>query len=351
MELWLIRAGANGEFEQRFWDEKRVYLTWDSLAENLANFPDRQAIQEHLEVVFPDEKSNRLKNHSSQIWPFVGKMKVGDWFVLPSKTQPVVHVGKITSDFQYSPEAPERFRYWRSVEWIATEVPRSHFGQDLLYSFGAFMTICRIHRNNALKRIQVMASNNWSAETLSDVLNLKSTRISSEDDNDEVSDDATENLDLVDIARQQVIRAIESNFKGHDLTKLVSAILKAQGYTLWQSPAGADGGADILAANGAMGFGSQTICVEVKSESNPIDRPTVDKLLGAMSKFNADHGLFVAWGGFKNTVQKELATSFFRLRLWSQDDLLNELFAVYDKLDDDIKVKLPLKRTWIVVPE
>jgi hypothetical protein len=25
----------------------------------------------------------------------------------------------------------------------------------------------------------------------------------------------------------------------------------------------------------------------------------VDKLLGAMTKFNADQGLFVAWGGFK----------------------------------------------------
>ena len=92
-----------------------------------------------------------------------------------------------------------------------------------------------------------------------------------------------------------------------------------------------------------MGFGSQTICVEVKSGTGTVDRPTVDKLLGAMSKFNADHGLFVAWGGFKQNVQKDMASSFFRLRLWSQDDLLDELFAVYDKRDDELKAQLPLK--------
>ena len=43
---------------------------------------------------------------------------------------------------------------------------------------------------------------------------------------------------------------------------MVTAILNAKGYTTWQSPEGADGYADILASNGAMGFGDQTICVE-----------------------------------------------------------------------------------------
>src|SRR5690606_30320047 len=137
---------------------------------------------------------------------------------------------------------------------------------------------------------------------------------------------------------------------GHALTDLIAAILRAQDYTVWQSPEGSDGGADILASNGgSMGFGSERICVEVKSGTGTVDRPTVDKLLGAMSKFNADHGLFVAWGGFKQNVQKDMASSFFRLRLWSQDDVLDELFAVYDKLDDELKAQLPLKRVWTVV--
>ena len=67
-----------------------------------------------------------------------------------------------------------------------------------------------------------------------------------------------------------------------------------------------------------------------------------------MTKFNTKQGLFVAWGGFKSNVQKELASSFFRVRLWTQNDLLNQIFLNYEKLNDDIKAELPLKRIWII---
>jgi restriction system protein len=86
----------------------------------------------------------------------------------------------------------------------------------------------------------------------------------------------------------------------------------------------------------------------VKAESTPIDRPTVDKLLGAVTKFGAQEGLFVSWGGFKSNVQKELAPSFFRVRLWSRKELLEQLFAHYDSLDADLRAELPLKRIWTV---
>lgn len=91
--------------------------------------------------------------------------------------------------------------------------------------------------------------------------------------------------------------------------------------------------------------------MEVKSESSPIDRPTVDKLLGAVSKFGADEGLFVSWSGFKSNVQKELAASFFKVRLWTQKELLEQLFVHYDHLDEDLKAELPLKRVWMVAAQ
>jgi len=142
-----------------------------------------------------------------------------------------------------------------------------------------------------------------------------------------------------------------ARFKGHGLTRLVEAILKAQGYTTYRSPEGADGGADILAGAGPLGFGAPRLCVEVKSENSPIDRPTVDKLLGAVSKFGAQEGLFVSWSGFKTNVQKELAASFFRVRLWSQTELLEALFANYEQLDADLRAELPLKRIWTVATQ
>lgn len=347
MELWLTRAGSHGEFEQRFLDEGRIYLTWDGLSLSLAALSSREALLECLEHTYPDEKLKRLQNHSSQIWPFAKTMQIGDWVILPSKKQPVVYVGKITGNYVHHPDGPDPFFHWRSVEWFGQEIPRSHFGQDLLYSFGAFMTICRIRRNNALERLQAMHKSGWKPENIKSL--VQHTGNTATGELDAATDDEGYAFNLSELAKQQVVALIEQKFKGHELTRLVASILQAQGYTTWQSPEGADGGADILASNGMMGFGSQTICVEVKSGTGTVDRPTVDKLLGAMSKFNANHGLFVAWGGFKQNVQKDMASSFFRLRLWSQDDLLNELFSVYDKLDDELKAQLPLKRVWTVV--
>lgn len=347
MELWLNRAGSHGEYEQKFLEEGRIYLTWDGLSDDLSDLNSRGELIVRLEQVYPDEKPKRLQNHSSQIWPFAKTMQKGDWVVLPSKKQPVIYVGRITGDYTHHPQGPDPFYHSHTVEWFGQEIPRSHFGQDLLYSFGAFMTICRIRRNNALERLKAMHKNGWQAETVRS--SLQHSGKAGDQDMDDVSGDEEFEFNLAELAKQQVVSLIEQKFKGHGLTRLVAAILKAQGYTVWQSPEGADGGADILASNGMMGFGSQTICVEVKSGTGTVDRPTVDKLLGAMSKFNAEHGLFVAWGGFKQNVQKEMASSFFRLRLWSQDDLLEELFAVYDKLDDEFKAQLPLKRVWTVV--
>ena len=110
---------------------------------------------------------------------------------------------------------------------------------------------------------------------------------------------------MEELAADRIERLIEARFKGHGLTALVEAILRAEGYTTYRSPEGADGGADILAGGGELGFGRPQICVEVKSGSDPVDRPTVDKLIGAGQKFGAETCLFVSWGGFRPNVQKD----------------------------------------------
>lgn len=342
MTVWLIRAGSQGQFEQKFLNENRVYVTWDGLNVDLSAMASREELLEALAVNDPDAKPKKLMNHASQVWPFAHVIREGDLVVLPSKTQPVIYIGTIKSAYQYDGKASDPFFHWRSVEWLPEAVPRSHFSQDLLYSFGAFLTICRIQRNNAEARLNAMAANGWQPENQKQIVG-NTTESSDEDANDEQAES-----DLETLGNSQIVKLIEARFKGHKLTRLVSAILAAQGYTCWQSPEGADGGVDILAAAGPMGFGEQQICVEVKSGDGLIDRPTVDKLIGAMTKFNASQGLFVAWGGFRNNVQKELASSFFRVRLWTQQDLLEQLFIYYDKLDDDIKAELPLKRIWTV---
>jgi restriction system protein len=344
MAVWLIRAGSHGEYELKFVEESRVYVTWADLDVNLGKLADRSELTKAMTQRYPDTKPRAIANWVSQVWPFAHDIAKSDLVILPLKTQRAIQIGEVTGDYHFEPEGPSPFFHWRPVKWIGEAVPRAHFGKDLLNTFGAFMTICRVQRNNAEARLAAMRGAGWKPES---VAALTKAHVVTFDE----SATETEDIDLEEAARDQIAQLITARFKGHGLTRLVEGILKAQGYITYRSAEGPDGGADILAGAGPLGFGSPRLCVEVKSESSPIDRPTVDKLLGAVTKFGAQEGLFVSWSGFKTNVQKELAASFFRVRLWTQKELLEALFAQYDNLDDDLKAELPMKRIWTVAAQ
>ena len=78
-------------------------------------------------------------------------MKLGDIIIVPLKSQPAIQIGEIDGEYQFNADGPDPYYHWRSVKWIGEAIPRANFGQDLLYSFGAFMTIFRVQRNNAEK--------------------------------------------------------------------------------------------------------------------------------------------------------------------------------------------------------
>lgn len=340
MKIWLVRAGGSGEYENKFLLEDRVFVTWDGYSNDISKLESQDELRQSLAQYYPDVKPGAIKNWASQIWPFGHRMQVGDWIVLPSKKKGSIHFGKISGKYQFHPEGPDPFFHSRAVEWFATDIPRSNFDQDLLYSFGAFMTICRISRNNAEHRLQQMAENNWKSK-VSDVTD------SSPDDASE-SEGGIAGTDVERYAKDQIVKFIAARFTGHSLARLVEAILEAQGFFVHRSPEGPDKGVDLLAASGPLGFESPRICVQVKSGDTPVDRPTLDQLVGAMQNFGADRGLLVSWAGFKSTVDKEIPAQFFRVRVWDQDQLIDELLEAYPNLDEELRAELPFKRVWSV---
>lgn len=267
-------------------------------------------------------------------------MKPGDWVVLPRKETALIAVGEITGPYEYDSKAVEPYRHRRAVKWMNKEVPRSSFGQDLLYSFGAFMTVCAITRNDAEKRVRAMPGRGWKSEP---GLSPPAPGVAAEG--------AEALVDLELLASDQIASLIIARYQGHGLARLVEAILRAQGYTTFRSPEGADKGVDILAATGPLGFGQPRICVQVKSGDSQVDRPTLDQLVGAMANFKADRGLLVSWGGFKASVEREVANQVFTVRLWDRGALIGEILSHYDALPDELRAELPLKRIWTVAAE
>jgi restriction system protein len=345
VRVWLVRAGRHGEREQFAIDHDCALVGWQDLGD-LSQVADREELIEALRASSPDASDKKLSNHAAQLGAFLWKIEVGDVVVLPLKSTPALALGRVTGAYAYRPEFPADARHTRPVEWLRTDLPRSVVGQDLLYSLGAFLTVCEIKRNGAASRFSSILSSGKDPGAAS----LVSPGPGPTGDGDDV-DEETAPLDVEQVARDQVRAFIAERFTGHDLARLVEAILRAQGFFTYRSPAGADGGIDVLAGGGPLGMEPPRICVQVKSGDSPVDVKVVRELQGVLSSVNAKQGLLVAWAGLTKPADTEARSQFFRIRVWTADDVIEAATSVYDALEDDVQAELPLKRIWIAVPE
>jgi restriction system protein len=335
MAVWLVRAGSHGEQEQAALDKKVVTIAWNELPD-LSAVQSREAMADLYRSAHPGDSTARVANAVGQLWGFRGRIKEGDLVVLPLKTRSAIAIGRVMGPYRYRTDLDEGVLHTHSVEWIKTDLPRTTFDQDILYSFGAFMTVCQISRNNAEERIKaILAGKKMPPPTL-------------QEDEDE---EQVEALDIDQAARDQILAHVQSKFAGHKLANLVDAVLQAEGYLTKVSPPGPDGGVDILAGSGPMGFGSPRLCVQVKSSSSPADVSVLRGLQGILENFHAEQGLLVSWGGYKTSLTNEARQSFFKIRLWDSGDLLRAILKNYDKFPDELKAELPLKRIWALVLE
>lgn len=329
MSVWLCRAGRYGEHEARFLEENKIFYTFDEIGVSLASFGSRRDLQEYFLAVAPATKENAARVYAGQGYVFCNEMNVGDWVITPSKTSPgLLRFAEVSGEYEFDGNAEDNYRHARSVKWFA-EMHREQFDQEIQSALGALMTICKIKQEERIKRAVSSFLDG------ADCTNVFTT--------------SSPNLEFlsIDAISEYIIR----NFKGHGLARIVEEILKAKGFAVFRSPKGADHGVDLLASSGSLGFASPKICVQVKSTEDAVERVVLDQLIGTMTNVGAEYGLLVSWGGFKSSIIRDIPMQFFKVRLWSRMEIINELLQCYDLLGDELKQEIPLKRIWVLDKE
>lgn len=318
MPVWVVHAGVHGEFEQFAIDNSVVGIRF-GLTQSVTDFPSREALRQHIQ-------NNSAAN---QLWRFAHGVNVGETVVLPGHEIPrVVAVGRITGPYRYEPDWP--YPHILPVEWAAVDIPRINFDQDLLYSFGGLLTVFQVNRTNAQERIDQVVLRH-RGEGIADIPAAA-----------ELADDGDNPVDWDEVITDQIIERIRQKFTGHRLEYLVAEILKAQGYTTSRTGRGADGGIDIVAGKGEMGFAEPRLCVQVKSVTAAVDVDVYRGLQGILGNVGANHGLLVSLSDFTRNVRRENERSFFQIRLWGSDELVKNLVDTYDKLPSEIRADIPL---------
>jgi restriction system protein len=340
--VYLARAGGSGEDENYALDHSVAIVGFNEYP-SLASAKDYDDILELVKAAKPELKPRAAGNYAGQLWAFALAMKEGDIVVLPRKLTSQVALGRVTGPYKYA-QVGGVWRHVRPVEWVRTDVPRTVFGQDLLHSFGAFMTVCNIARNQADQRVVAVLAGKPDPGFISAPGKTTKPELVAGDD------DAVGH-DLALAAHDQIVAHIQSRFHGHALANLVNAVLRADGWTTKLSPPGPDGGVDILAGRGTLGLDAPRLCVQVKSQNSPADVTVYRALQGSMQSFKAEQGLLVCWGGFNKVVLNEAKQGHFTVRLWDSRDLVEAIYRTYESLPAEIQAELPLKRAWMLVQE
>jgi Uncharacterized conserved protein len=345
---WVVRAGVSGERD--LWAlENNVAGGGFIEFPDLTPADDRQKIRAVAEESMAGEDRFKIANFVGQMLALRCNVKPGDLIVLPLKTTKKVALGICSGGYEYLSDQPESRRHIIRVDWKRTDVSRSAFKDDLLYTLNGSMTIFSATRNSAEARLQAALETGVDPGLLA-TANGSGTALTSEVNSDAVPVDPTLAI-TVESIRDHVRTHLTENFAGHKLTALVADILRALGYTCEVSPEGPDFGVDILAGRGPLGLDSPTLVVEVKTESTQIGVPVLNQLQGAVSSHQADQALLVAWGGLTRKAEQLRLTQRLKVRVWTDEDILDHLFETYERLPEATRALIPLKRAWVLVQE
>ena len=340
MTVWVVRGGRYGEREAEALDNGVLTIGWGLLGD-LSGVSGREGFTDVVRELHPDWSLHRIGNYSRQVRSFVEEVQPDDLAVMPRKGTGLLAVGVFPGGYQYRPEAGD-FAQGRQVHWLNTEVSRDLIEDDLKRSLSANSTVFRPRAPGAEERLRALAEGRSPVIEPSPSAPVTAGVDSPEDE---------PSLDVEEYALGQIRTHVERNFHGHGLSRLVAAVLEAEGFKVAVSPPGPDGGVDIRAGKGPMGFDSPRICVQVKPGRQIAGVSVLRELQGVMQTFKADHGLLVSWGGFARPTEQEARSMHFNIRLWSSEQLLEALFDNYEHLPADVRSELPLKRLWALIQD
>ena len=315
MSVWVTRAGKYGEQEPFALMNSVVVAGWDDVPD-LAALEGREGLLPLLLETYPGEAENTLKNWETQLWAFARRIAVDDIVILPRKRTSTVAFGRVAGLYRYVEDAPEGCHHRLPVEWKKMDLPRQTIDSDLRYSIGGAMTVFQVSRNDAETRLRALVEGRVVPLTKENT---------SERDADETSE---AQFDPETIALHKITDHISQKFRGHELERLVEAVLMAQGFVTHRTDEGADGGVDILCGKGPLGLEPPRICVQVKSHDAAVDVKVVRELQGVLNTFGADLGLLVSWYSYGGN-------SYLRKKLQSREIIsipcanLNREFSRY----------------------
>lgn len=347
-KFWTVRTGRSGERTEWGFANGVVGGGWHDIPD-LTHVSDKEQIRAIVSETYGGSK-NQIANVTGQLWSLRSRIQDGDYIVLPIRATSQVAFGQVIGGYKYLAEQNDPGkRHVIQVKWLRTDVPKSLLKQDLLYQLGSALTIFWVGNNDATYRLEQVLKGRPDPGARSGLISGANKPLDVTDLANEDSASTGLSINLAEVAQDEIAKRLQEDFKGHELSELVEALLTAEGFKCRNSPPGADGGVDVLAGMGPLGMDSPKLVVQVKSQTGAVGDDVLQKLNGAIHRFKADQALLVTFGGVTAPAKSYLEGQYFNIRVWTIDDILQAIYKHYPVLDNEMKARLPLTQIWVPI--
>ena len=319
--------GIHTQNDTLFLRDNVIAIGWPGIGDIATIAPTREAFKEKYIQAYPEAKKGSVATSAGMLYRFCHEVQIGDYVVFPSKSNHMVNIGTIESNYFYEESAQNTFGGYvqqHRVKWLK-HLPRTAFTQGALYELGSALSFFEVK--------------NYADEFLSALdkgAGKNSLLIELEDENIGATAET-----IKENTRDYILKELSRRLKGYDLENFVKNLLEAMGYRATVSTHGGDRGVDIVAYKDEL---PPRILVQVKSQDSDIKETTIQSLKGAMRE--GDYGLFVTLSNYTKNAQKYLDSTPI-IRGINGDELVELILKYYDKLSKEYQSLIPLQIVYI----
>lgn len=330
-EIWIVRAGEGAAYSEEFLEEKLVAIGWAQAGPIEKDTPDEK-IDELFQRAYSTHKPNAVRVWASQVKRFVREPVQGDPVATYDRDRRRYLLGVIQGPAQWREERP--LTRWRPVKWLR-ETPRDVLSASARNSLGAIATLFRLS--------EAVTSELWEKAVplgSEERPKVEVPRVEPAEEDEEIQ----VIQDFEERARQFVEDRL-ARLDWEQMQSLVASVLRAMGYKTRISEKGSDRSIDIFASPDGLGLQEPRIFVEVKHRlGTPMGAPEVRTFLGGRKP--GDRCLYVSTGGFSREARYEAERASVPIALLTMADLRELLLDHYDRIDEEGRSFVPLKRVY-----
>jgi restriction system protein len=338
-DIWFVRAGKESIYAEDFIQKNIVALGWPEMGDFDTTSTKAKLIPIYQQT-YTTHTDGQAQNGVSQLVRFIQEIKVGDMIMTHDRDKQLYYIGEIISGCKWDPNLINELPRIREVLW-KTHIPRSSLSGEAKNSLGAIQTLFLVRGRIAAEILGKATSIQPSSLSTTPIAISQPTL--SVDQNDLEREIRAELLEKSEQAIEDRIIRLQWD----QVQELVAGILRAMGYRTTVSPRGSDRGVDVFASPDGLGLEEPRIFVEVKHRPNTsMGSQDIRSFIGGRS--SGDKCLYVSTGGYSKEARYEADRSSIPINLLGVVELRKLLVDYYEKLDEEVKSLVPLKRIYVI---